>query len=603
MLRPSYWERMVKQRHRFESFEVLTTQRDDGSILLENAAALPALGATLPRKLALWAEQTPDAVFLSEGDRKVTFRQAEAARQNLAARLLTPLANYRRGIVIIGNNGINHALVLLATTSVGIPVAVVSPAYVNLAQAPWTKLGRVLEQFPPGAIFADRPELVSGALDDLGKTLPVFALQDLSTFEQGESVPRSVLAEAEANVGPDTISKLLFTSGSTGIPKAVPNTQRMLVSNMQAVAEIWPFLSQRPPTLVDWLPWNHTFGGNLCFHIALWFGGHLHIDQGKPTPTLFDQTIASLQAVKPTIYFSTPLGYELLIDRLEKDEQLAKHFFQDLDFAFNAGAALPGAIRSRIEHLWTAASGSEPRIVGGWGSTETAPFATVLPFSTSHANNLGIPIPGSTIKLVPDFQEGRFELRVRGPNVMPGYWCNTKATEEAFDEEGFYRIGDAGRFLDPSNPAQGILFDGRVVENFKLTSGTFVNVGAVRLAIINACQGLVSDAVITGEGRSEIGALLFPNRSACQEFLGTSAGDLTKLSGSAQLHAHFRELIASLNAQNSGSSMRVKRFLILDEPPNPADDEITDKGYLNQRMVLFRRSAKVDELYQQGTLV
>lgn len=579
--------------------DLLVTRKADGAIILDNAIALPPMRTTLPGRLKEWAQTRPEAIFLSEADRLLTYAEAEQQRALLAGKLLARGVTAETGVLILGDNGINHALVMLAATSVGIPVAVVSPAYIHRASAPWTKFGRVVKQFNAGLIFADRPEVVGQALSDLGEVFVVLGLKDLAELEGGNSAPDSDLATAEANVGADTVSKLLFTSGSTGIPKAVPNTQRMMVSNMQAIEIIWPFLAERPPVMVDWLPWNHTFGGNCCFDIALWFGGRMHIDQGKPTPILFGKTVESIRQVQPTVYFSTPLGYELLNRQFELDRSLAEWFFKKLEFAFNAGAALPANIRQNLTDAWEGTTGGKATIVGGWGSTETAPFATVLPFDTPHASNLGVPIPGTTIKLVPDAEEGRYEMRVRGPNVMPGYWQDEAATASAFDDDGYYCIGDAGRFIDPHNAAAGILFDGRVAENFKLSSGTFVNVGALRLAVIAACEGLVSDAVIAGEGRSQIGVLLFPNRANCLQYLGLDDDQsIGCLSESEQLCGHLHALLNQLKSASKGSSTRPSCFLLLDESPSPADDEITDKGYLNQRRILDRRADAVDALYR-----
>lgn len=370
----------------------------------------------------------------------------------------------------------------------------------------------------------------------------------------------------------------------------------MMVSNMLALSRVWPILGNRPPVLVDWLPWSHTFGGNCCFNIATWFGGHLNIDKGLPAAGLFDLSIAAIRRHRPTLYFNVPLGYAFMVRVLENDPQFAAEFLDNVDFLFNAGAALPASLRTRLEAAGRAATGRIPIIAGGWGATETAPFATTLSFSTPHSQNLGVPIPGTTVKLARD--NDRFELRLKGPNITPGYWGDAAATVAAFDEEGFYCTGDAGRLAEPNDARQGIIFDGRIAENFKLASGTFVNVGALRLAIVSASEGLISDAVIAGEGREEICALLFPNDAACSEWLGANVGrDRCAMEG------HLAGLLATVNVQARGSSTRIARFAITAEPPSATDNEITDKGYLNQRRVIERRMSEIDHLYADGHLI
>lgn len=583
---------------------VTAQRRADGSLLIETALDLPPLTGTLPQRLTHWARHTPLAPYLSEGDQLLTYAQAEVMRRRYSGALLALQFSPEHPLMILGENGINHALLMLAATAVGIPVAIVSPAYVAPSAAPWNKFARVLAQIDPACIVADDIDAAATTLAAIGRDVPIRPLRDLDWLERQPSVEAAAISAEEATVGLDTVAKLLFTSGSTGVPKAVINTQRMMVSNMEALALVWPFLAQRPPVLVDWLPWNHTFGGSCCFNIALWFGGHMHIDKGRPAPALIGRSIEALRRHRPTIYFNVPIGYELLLQTLERDGEFAADFLGRLDFIFNAGAAMPASLRKRLEAVALAATGRPANIVGGWGSTETAPFATVLCAPTPHAANLGIPIPGTTIKMLP--RDGRYELRVRGPNVTPGYWRDPDTTAGAFDEEGFYRIGDAGRFADPDDPAAGIVFDGRVAENFKLSSGTFVNVGALRLALISSGEKLISDVVIAGEGRGELGLLLFANESACRAFLGEQV--CAELGGApASMHPLVAERLATLlrayNATATGSSTYIARFLVADEPPSAAHDEITDKGYINQRRVLSRRVAEVERLYESGIVL
>jgi feruloyl-CoA synthase len=389
--------------------------------------------------------------------------------------------------------------------------------------------------------------------------------------------------EAFARVGSDTVAKILFTSGSTGLPKGVINTQRMLVSNQQMLAQVWPFLEDRVQTIVDWLPWNHTFGGNFCFNVVLRNGGSLYVDGGKPAPGLIEVTAKNLAEVSPTMYFNVPRGFDLLMPMLEGDAALRRNFFRELDMVFYAGAALPQNLWERLEKLALAEKNGELAMISSWGSTETAPSAAAVHYHIERAGVIGLPNPGCELKLVPS--AGKLEVRVRGPNVTPGYYRREDLTRDAFDEEGYYRIGDAMKFADPAAPEKGLVFDGRVAEDFKLTSGTWVHVGAVRVRLIAAGNPVIQDAVITGHDRNEVGALVF---------LSPAAKDLAPQALRAKIAAALEALAAE-----GGSSMHPTRALVLEEPASIDAGEITDKGYINQRAVLERRAALVETLHAQ----
>lgn len=582
-------------------FDVTATAGPDGSILVESALSLPTVSGSVPARLGYWSKESPDAPFLTEGERTITYGETETIRSRLSEILLAMTTDRERPLLILAENSIPHALAMLAATAVGLPVAVVSPSYASPAARPWDKLLRILGQINPELILADDPDAVADLLRMSACTARVLPIREVEFLPHDNSDGMDCLA-AEAAVTPDTVAKLLFTSGSTGSPKAVVNTQRMMVSNMLALTRIWPFLSVRRPVLVDWLPWNHTFGGNCCFNIALWFGGHLHIDKGRPTPALIGHSMDAMRRHRPTIYFNVPIGYELLLPLLEADRALAAEVLGGLDFLFNAGAAMPLPVRDRLEAVALDVCGRALPIFGGWGSTETAPFSTVLCFETRQPANLGVPIPGTVIKLVP--YADRYELRVRGPNVTPGYWREPALTTAAFDDDGYYRIGDCGRFADPFEPAAGILFDGRTAENFKLSSGTFVNAGALRLAAIGAGETLISDVVVAGENRSHVALLIFANESACRAFLGddicANASD-AQVATHPRVTEHLRSLLTEYNRGALGSSTRIGRFAVAAEPPSAAHDEITEKGYINQRRVLARRAAFIDDLYKNGT--
>ncbi len=416
------------------------------------------------------------------------------------------------------------------------------------------------------------------------------------------AAPGPEVARRFAAVGPDTVAKILFTSGSTGAPKGVINTQRMLCSNQQAIAQGWPFLEERPPVIVDWLPWSHTFGGNHNFNLVLRNGGTLYIDRGKPAPGAIETTLRNLREVPSTLHFNVPRGYDLLLPHLENDAELREVFFRDLDALFYAAAALPPHLWTRLEEVSAAATGRRVTMLAAWGSTETAPCATQVHFRIERAGNIGLPLPGTEIKLAP--AGDRHELRVRGPNVTPGYWRQEDGGGAAFDEEGFLAMGDAGRLEDPENPERGLVFDGRLAENFKLTSGTWVHVGDLRTAVIAAGAPVVQDAVVTGHGRETVGLLIFPNAAACRALCGgrPEAGALAE-APLAELvrHPAVRQALAAglaaHNAANPASSRRIGRALLLAEPPSIDAGEITDKGYINQRAVLERRAALVERLY------
>lgn len=398
-------------------------------------------------------------------------------------------------------------------------------------------------------------------------------------------------------VGPDTVAKILFTSGSTDLPKGVINTQRMLTANQESIAQLWPFLEDEPPVIVDWLPWNHTFGGNHNVHMMLRNGGTLFIDEGKPAPGLIERTLANLRDVAPTIYFNVPKGYGMLLDRLEADAALNRQFFSRLKLIFYAGAALPQSLWDRLEACSRRALGRIVPMVSSWGATETAPMGTMVHYRIERAGNIGLPGPGNEIKLVP--AGDRLEMLARGPNVTPGYWRRPDLTEQAFDPEGWYRTGDAARLADPADPAKGIIFDGRVAENFKLTSGTWVNVGALRVAVLAAASPLLEDAVIAGHDREDIALLAFPSLAGCRALCPDLPADCAP--GEVASRREVKEAVAAglarHNASAGGSSTTVARVMLLTEPPSIDGNEITDKGYINQRAVLSRRAGLVERLY------
>ena len=393
------------------------------------------------------------------------------------------------------------------------------------------------------------------------------------------------------------MAKVLFTSGSTSLPKGVLNTHRMLSSNQQSLAQIWPFTERTPPVLVDWLPWHHTFGGNHNFNLVLRRGGTLHIDAGRPAPRLIETTVRNLTEIAPTIYFNVPAGYAQLLPHLERDGDLRASFFSRLQLIFYAAAALPQELWERLETVSARARGEPVMMTSSWGLTETAPLATSAHFAVAQAGVIGVPVPGVEIKMTP--VEDKEELRVRGPNVTPGYLGRPDLNEAAFDEEGFYRTGDAGRLEDPDDPAKGLVFDGRLTEDFKLTTGTWVSAGHVRVAALDATAPLMQDAVVCGHDREYVALLAWPNVAAVRDLLGDPDAEPRTLVHAPQLVEHLRARLAAHNRTHSGSSMRIARVLLLAEPPSLDANEVTDKGHVNQRAARERRGVHVNALYAE----
>jgi feruloyl-CoA synthase len=392
--------------------------------------------------------------------------------------------------------------------------------------------------------------------------------------------------------GADTIAKFLFTSGSTGMPKGVINTHGMLTSNQQQLAQAWPFVAEQPLILVDWLPWNHTFGGNHNFNMVLRNAGTLVIDGGRPLPTMVAETVRNLSEISPTIYFNVPAGYAALLPHLERDESFAKSFFAQLRLIFYAGAALPQDLWQRLEAVSVRTTGQRIPMSSSWGTTETSPLATAAHYLLDRAGNVGVPVPGVEMKLVPSGD--KLEIRVRGPNVTPGYWKRPDLTAAAFDEEGFYKPGDAVRLADAGDPAKGVVFDGRLAEDFKLLTGTWVHVGALRVGVLAACSPVVQDAIVAGADREFVALLCWLNAAGCQKLVGEGApAALPDLARHPAVREHVRHALANWNAAHPGSSERVARVLLLSDAPSIDANEITDKGYINQRLALERRATDV----------
>ncbi|MBI3711162.1 MAG: feruloyl-CoA synthase [Proteobacteria bacterium] len=584
-------------------------RRADGATLLRATEPIGTCAARVGDMFARWVREIPDRLYLAARQPDASWlrltygeagRLARAVGQALLDRHLGP----DKPVLIVAENGIDHALLALGCLMVGVPFAPISAAYARPGQG-FTKIKYILDLVRPGLIFVDswaRYAGARGALDAANvETVVAGELPAGSNVTPFQALTRTAATPAvdaaAAAVGPGTLAKVLFTSGSTDMPKGVINTHRMICINQEMMRFGLPFLAERPPVLCDWLPWSHTFAGNHNFHMILRHGGTYYIDEGKPVPGLIEKTVANLREVSPTAYLNVPRGYALLLDHLERDAALRDHFFAELDFIHYAGAAMAETLQARVRHLARQVKGEPVPLVSAWGATETAPHATGRHFPSDHPSNIGLSPPGCEIKLAP--VGDKLEIRVRGPHVTPGYWRQPDATRAAFDEEGFYRSGDAVTFADPADPSQGLLFDGRIVENFKLSSGTWVHVGTLRLAAIAAGAPAIEDCVVTGHDRDEIGLLIFPSLAGCRALCPHLPADAAtrKLVAEPQVRQAVRQGLERLRAAGGASSMYATRALLLAEPPTIDANEITDKGYLNQRAVLSNRAAWVERLY------
>lgn len=565
------------------------TTRDDGTILMEQIKALPEHLPTLADYLDKWADATPDQPWLARRDdqgdwRKITYGEARTAARQIGSHLLEMGLGPDRPLLILSGNSLEHGLLGLACFYVGIPYAPVSPAY-SLVSKDHGKLKDIAALLKPGAVYAEDSDQFAPAIASISSLqMGVIALRGASAVRFGDLLQGdgSAAERARAHVSSDTVVKYLFTSGSTGSPKAVINTNGMICANQAMVRDCYRFLEKRPPVVLDWAPWNHTAAGNKVSYLVLTNGGTYYIDEGKPAPGAFDETLRNLRDVACTWYFNVPVGWDILIEELEADGALAKIFFSQLGMMFYAGAGMPQRTWDRLRAIGRKTTGREVLLATSLGATETAPFALACTDVQDFSGNVGVPSAGLSMKLVPN--GGKLEVRLKGPSITAGYYGDPQKTAEAFDGEGYYCMGDALRPADPADFTKGFFFDGRVAENFKLNTGTWVAVGAVRAVLVDAMDGLVRDAVITGENEAELGALLLLSEGA-------------KQMDADQLHTALRDKLRRAAERATGSATCVRRALILRDEPSFDKGEVTEKGSLNQRAMRANNANKIAELY------
>lgn len=582
-----------------------------GNVYLKSNIDLKPHPYQMTERLVFWAAQTPDSIFLAQRGKdrrwvKLTYRDVWERVQKVGQYLINSNLSADRPLAILSHNSLEHAIVALAALHVGIPYAPISPAY-SLKTNDYAKLGHCIKILTPGLIFVQDVCVYEHAVQSVAAEIPMLAVEkgdsdSVASFEDVlETKVTKVVSDAYTQVERKTIAKILFTSGSTDMPKGVINTHGNITSNWQQITQTFPFMMNGGLQLMDWLPWNHTFGGNHNFGLALYNGGTLYIDEGNPTPKGIVATVVNLKEFPPTVYFNVPKGFEELIPFLKKDETFRNLFFSRLKMLFYGGASLPQHVWNDLETLAVQAIGKKILISSGYGMTEASPTAMLNTRFGSGSGMLGVPVPALEIKLAP--HQDKFEARFKGPNLTPGYWRNERATRDAFDEDGFYKTADALKLADSSDANYGLVFDGRLAEDFKLNSGTWVRVGALRSQFIEAGGGLFKDVVITGHDKNFLGAIVILDIQNCAELLGHKGeADLRSLINSKPVLEALEKTLNLIGKKSTGSSTIIRRALFAEFEPSVKNGEITDKGSINQRVILNHRKAIVDRLYHEVRL-
>jgi feruloyl-CoA synthase len=593
---------------KYKSHATKVETRPDGTMIYTAAEPLGPVVDRTGDWLHQWAEEAPQRTFLAErygaGWREVSYAEALEQVRAIAAALLARGLGPDKPVLVMSGNGVDHGLLALAGQYVGVPVVPVAEQYA-LIHGAHGRLRHAVEMTKPGLAYAVDADQYAEALaldifDDIelvasrpGKNDKVTPFAELLKGDDGVDVDAAFAA-----TGPDTVGKILLTSGSTSLPKGVPTTNRMMTTNQVQIAQVLPFLKEYPPVLVDWLPWNHVFGGSHNFNMMLANGGTLYIDDGKPTPALIGRTVENYKLAPSTISFNVPVGFAGLVKAMQTDEEFKQKYFEDLDMIFYAGASLPQETWKGIEDAAHEVLGELPLMNSSWGLTETAPAALLQYEPTDRSGIVGVPLPGVEVKLIPD-EDMRCEVRVKGPSIFDGYFDNPEKTAEAFDEEGFFLTGDAMKFVDPDNYDKGLKFDGRISEDFKLLTGTWVRAAQLRLDMLGCIGALAQDIVVTGADKNEIGIMIFPNVAELEKegySMDSDGGALIN----ASLQSDIRRRLATRAGEVSGSSSRIGRAIVLEEPPNMGEGEMTAKGNLNYRKVLDRRKALLERLYDDN---
>src|SRR5580692_8232653 len=590
--------------------DIAVERRADGVIILKSRIPLKPYEKHIPASLAKWAAEQPNRIWLAQRAgadrqwRKLSYGEAKRTVDAVTQGILDLGLEPGRPIAILSGNSIEHALMTQASMQARFPAAPVSPAY-SLMSQDHVKLKYLFDLIKPALVMVqDGPafEKALKALDLDGVTVvhvarPCDGIKSIAFADLAATPATSDVEDSIARIMPATIGKLLFTSGSTGMPKAVINTQQMMCANAAMMMQTRPRDAEGPrPIVLDWMPWNHTMGGNASFNPVLVDGGTLYIDEGRPIPGQFEESLRNLREVSPTYYANVPAGYAALAAAMEKDDALCRSFFKNLVLMAYGGARLPDDLYERMQVLAVKTTGERIVFYTGWGSTETAPTSTGTYWDTERVGLIGLPFPGVELKMVPC--GAKYELRLRGINVTPGYFGQPELTTKMFDEEGFYCIGDAGVFVDPDDPVAGIIFAGRVVEDFKLTTGTFVHVGSLRTDAIAAATPVIQDALVAGQDRPFVGLLAWPNLHACRQIVGNPDASYEDVVKHPEILARLKQGLQAHNKSTEGaSSMRIARAMLMTEPASIDGNELTDKGYINQRAGLERRVALVEKLY------
>jgi feruloyl-CoA synthase len=602
------WQSAPMRKLRLGPRDFTLDRKPDGTIYVRSPHTMPPYPVKITERLEHWAKTTPEQVFLGERAadgswRTITYGEFLPKIRAIGEALLARGLSAERPLAVLSGNDIDHALIAYAALYIGVPHAPISPAY-SLVSDDFGKLQHIFKLLTPGLVFAadGKPferaikQIVPPDVEVICVRNPVPSHKCTMLSELLEAQPSKAVDAANAKITPDTITKFLFTSGSTGRPKGVINTQRMWCSNQAMIRTSLAFLQDAPPVTLDWAPWHHTAGGNHDLGLILFNGGAFYIDAGKPLPGAVEITVKNLKEISPTWYFNVPKGYETLLPYLRNDKQLRENFFGNMLCLWFAGAALAQHVFEEVQELAVQTVGERIPFLTGFGATESGPFAMARIWETNDSTNMGLPGVGCDLKLVP--MEGKLDARLKGPNITPGYWREPELTRKAFDDEGFYRLGDALKFQDENDPGKGLLFDGRTAEDFKLSSGTWVNVGPLKSQIVDHFAPYVRDVVLAGIDRGYLSALIFPNIEDCRKLCGVAAdASPAQILTHDKVQAKFAELLTKLAKKATGGSNRLERIHLLEVPPSMDAGEMTDKGSINQRAVLAQRAALVEELY------